>query len=164
MTSMRDAVIEMKAAVAGLRDGVARTERELGTERRALEDAERRGALADDIADAETAEVARRFVARHGERAAVLERRLAVQRDELALAERELAEMTDAFRAAQAGRAPGGVTSAERAWRDLEAAGGTRPETDLDGDFQRLAADRKLHEAAVEAQLAHLKKKLGRTD
>ena len=49
MTSMRDAVIEMKAAVAGLRDGVARTERELGTERRALEDAERRGALADDI-------------------------------------------------------------------------------------------------------------------
>jgi hypothetical protein len=88
----------------------------------------------------------------------VLERKVAVQRDELALAEREVQEMTAQFRSA----AQGGLRSesVEAAWRDLEAAGGVRPADEAD----RVAAelDRRRRTEAVEAQLAYLKKKMGR--
>jgi hypothetical protein len=71
--------------------------------------------------------------------------------------EREVAEMLAEYRAARPG-AP--FESVEAAWRDLEGAGGERPGTGLDDDG-RAEADRKLKEA-VEAQLAFLKKKLGK--
>jgi hypothetical protein len=162
---LRDAVVEAKSAVAQMRDLLAASERDLVTERRQLEDAERRGRLATDIADTETAGVAERFGARHRERVGVLERKIAVQREELQLAERELEEMMVEFRAVQHGRPPRGApTATDRAWRDIEAAGGSRPETDLDGELLKARADQRLHEAAVEAQLAHLKKKLGKNE
>jgi hypothetical protein len=148
---LHDAVIEARAAVSGMRDALARSERELAAERRQLEDAERRGRLAAEIPDAETVAVAERFAARHRERVGVLERKLAVQRDELAMAEREVAEMTDQLREAKQGRVPG---AAPRASAD--------PSLDAESDLMAARAERALHEAAVEAQLAHLKKKLGR--
>jgi hypothetical protein len=158
---LRDAVIEAKAAVNAMRDQLAATERELALEQRQLADAERRGQLAGEIADQETVGIAQRFATRHRERVGVLERKLAVQQDELGLGVRELESMTTELRAAQQGRAPGG-TSADTAWRGIEAAGGTRPELDLDGELLRAQAERKLHEATVDAQLAHLKRKLGK--
>ena len=162
---LRDAVVEAKAAVSQMRDLLGASERDLATERRQLEDAERRGQLAAGIADAETAAVADRFATRHRERVGVLERKIVVQRDELALAERELEDMMREFRGMQNGAPPPGApSSSERAWRDIEAAGGTRPEHDLEGELLKARADRRLHEQAVEAQLAHLKKKLGRND
>ncbi|HEX5818142.1 MAG TPA: hypothetical protein VFY20_04645, partial [Gemmatimonadales bacterium] len=88
-SAIRESLVEMKAAVMGLRDALAASERDLAAERRQLEDAERRGKLAAGIGDTETAEVAHRFVERHRERAAVLERKIAVQQEELALADRE---------------------------------------------------------------------------
>lgn len=166
VSGLRDAVIEAKAAVASMRDQLGVTERELATEERQLADAERRGALAEEIADTETASVAARFAAKHRERAGVLDRKLAVQREELLLASRELDEMMAELRKTQpasgSGRAASSSASAEAAWRDIQAAGGARPDTDLDGELLKAQAERKLHEAAVDAQLAHLKKKLGR--
>ena len=165
ISGLRDAVIEAKAAVASMRDQLSATERELATEQRQLSDAERRGALAQGIGDAETASVAERFAAKHRERAGVLERKLAVQREELALASRELDEMMAELRKTQpraGGAAAGASASAEAAWRDIQSAGGARPDTDLEGELLKAEAERKLHEAAVDAQLAHLKKKLGR--
>jgi hypothetical protein len=161
---LREALIEAKAAVAGMRDGLARAERELAHEREELLTAERRGKLAADIQDAETVQVAERFIARHRERAALLERKVAVQREELALAEREVAEMTAQFQASTGlgGAAQQARSGLDAAWRDLEAAGGIRPESDLDGELDRMAAERKLYDAAVDAQLAHLKRKLGK--
>ena len=165
IAGLRDAVIEAKAAVASMRDQVGVTERELATEQRQLADAERRGGLADEIGDTETSSVAARFTARHRERAAVLERKLAVQQEELALAARELEDMTAELRKTQArggASAAGAASSTETAWRDIQSAGGTRPDLDLEGELLNAEAQRKLHEAAVDAQLAHLKKKLGR--
>ncbi|HEU4830081.1 MAG TPA: hypothetical protein VFT04_12885 [Gemmatimonadales bacterium] len=165
VSGLRDAVIEAKAAVASMRDQLGVTERELATEQRQLADAERRGTLAEGIGDTETASVATRFAGRHRERAGVLERKLAVQREELVLASRELDEMMAELRKTQpaaGGRAASSSASAEAAWRDIQAAGGARPDTDLDGELLKAEAERKLHEAAVDAQLAHLKKKLGR--
>lgn len=165
VSGLRDAVIEAKAAVSSMRDQLGITERELAAEERQLADAERRGSMAEEIGDAETAAVAARFATKHRERAGVLERKLAVQREELVLASRELDEMMAELRRAQpAGGARGASasSSAEAAWRDIQSAGGARPDTDLEGELLKAEAERKLHEAAVDAQLAHLKKKLGR--
>jgi hypothetical protein len=157
--AIRESLVEMRAAVMGLRDALAASERDLAAERRQLEDAARRGRLAEEIGDGETAEVARRFVERHRERAEVLERKVAVQREELALADREMAELSGRLRAAPASAANDSV---QRAWRELEAAGGARPDTDAADAFLSAELDQARRRAAVDEQLAYLKKKLGK--
>lgn len=144
-----------------MRDGITASERELTLERKQLEDAERRGRLAAEIPDQETVDLAARYATRHRERALILERKLVVQREELVLAERDVAEWTAQLRAAKQGLGAAGA-SAGAAWRDIESAGGTRPEADLGGDLLRSNLDRAAHEAAAEEQLAHLKRKLGK--
>ena len=147
----------MRASVAKMRQDLAAAERVLAAERQQREDAERRGKLAAGIGDQETVAVAEKFTARHSERIGVLEGKANAQRAELALAERELEEMTDQLKAARV--APGSVGAA---WRDLEAAGGIRPETDLEDDLLRSQVDRAARERAAEEQLKELKKKLGK--
>lgn len=158
---LHQAVIEAKMAVSQMRDALAATERELALERKQLEDAERRGKLAAGIADQETTALAERFAVKHRERVQVLQRKLAVQQDELAIAEREVGEMTAELRSAKQGLGAADQSSSA-AWRDIESAGGSRPGTDLNDELLRSNLDRAAHEAAAEAQLAHLKKKLGK--
>jgi hypothetical protein len=158
--ALREALLEAKVGVSTMRSALAATERELAGERRQLEDAERRARLAGEIPDPETVAVAERFIARHRERVGVLERKLTVQRDELVLAEREAAEMLNEYRAARPGAA---FDSIDAAWRDLQAAGGNRPDLGLEIDPAESNAQEKLKQA-VDAQLAYLKKKLGRED
>ena len=158
---LQQAVIEAKVSLSQMKDGIVATERELTLERKLLDDAERRGRMATEIADHETAELATRYVTRHRERALILERKLAVQQEELVLAERDVAEWTAQLRAAKQGLSAG-AASAGAAWRDIESAGGTRPETDMNGDLLRSNLDRAAHEAAAEEQLAHLKRKLNK--
>jgi hypothetical protein len=153
---LREAVLEAHLGVAAMRDGVMATERELVVERTQLEAAERRGRLAAAVPDAETVQVAERFAVRHRERIAVLERKLAVQRDELALAGRELAEMTAEAKRATAANPSESIAAA---WRDLESAGGVRPD---EQERTQAESDRARREHAIEAQLAYLKKKMGR--
>jgi hypothetical protein len=159
MAGLREALLEAKVGVSTMRHALAATERELQAEQRQLSDADRRGRLAEEVPDAETVLLAERFAARHRERIAVLERKLIVQRDELALAEREVEEMLAQYRAS--GRSTG-ADSIQAAWRDVQAAGGDRPGIDIDDDRQSAEADAKLKEKAVEAQLAFLKRKLGK--
>ena len=155
---LREALLEARLGLTSMREGLAATERELAAERKHLTDAERRGRLAGAVPDAETVALAERFALRHQERIAVLERKVVVQRDELLLAEREVEELAVQYRAAASGTP--GSASIDAAWRDLESAGATRPSTDDD----RLAAesDQRRKEQAVEAQLAYLKRKLGK--
>ncbi len=148
---LREAVVEAKAAVGAMRDALAASQRELESERKRLADAERRGRLAAELPDPETVAVAERFAVRHRERIAVLERKLTVQADEIAMAEREVTEMTAQLREAQQGRVPDVTPRLEH-----------DPAADGESDLMAARAQRALHEAAVEAQLAHLKKKLGR--
>lgn len=154
---MHAAMVETKVALGNLADALARTERELASERTQLADAERRGRLATEAGDQETVEVAARFVARHTERVAVLERRLAVQHDELALLERDYAELSESYRMARRGippTPPPRVTDADLDLPDVAA------ERELDGMARR--ASREELDAAVQAQLAALKAKLGK--
>lgn len=160
---MREAVIQARAALEGLREGVPTTERELSRERRELEAAERRGRLAEGIQDRETVEVAARFAAKHRERVAVLERKLAAQREELTLAERDVQDMKKRLRETER-TLP--VDEASRrvdsAWRSVEAAGGARPATDVEGEHLRSDLDRRAREARADRQLDDLKKRMGK--
>jgi len=159
---MREAVVDAKVAVEEVRAAVIRTDTELAAERQRLADAERRGRLAGEIQDQETVQVAERFAAKHRERAGVLERKLAAQREELALAERELTEMQGQLKSADLG-APGvggAASSTEQAWRDLQAAGGTRPDVDLQQELLKHDIDRAARERAADEQLDLLKKKI----
>lgn len=156
------ALLELKVAVGVLRDGIITTERQLLAERQQLVDAERRGQLATQIPDQETVRVAEQFAGRHRERVQVLEKKLALQREELALAERDLAQWSTEFRNARQGTEGARSPAQEAAWRDIEAAGGARPETDVEGDLLRSQIDRQRMDEAVQAQLEHLKKKMGK--
>lgn len=161
--ALEQALIDTKVGLDDLRRASIRTEQELVVERAALADAERRGGLAAGIQDAETVRVAEEFVTKHRTRVEVLERKAAVQRDEVMMAEQEASQLMARFRELKQGRtADGRSPSVEAAWRGLEAAGGARPETDLEGDILKAKADRAAMEQAADAQLAHLKKKLGK--
>lgn len=153
---MRDALIEAKVGLTRMNEAISISERELALERKQLEDAERRGRLASAVPDQETVRVAEMFAARHRERIEVLVRKITVQRDELILAQREIEEMAIEVRKASSGETS---SSIHAAWRDLEAAGATRPD---DGERARADADRRRLDEAIEAQLAYLKKKLGK--
>lgn len=141
---LREALIDARTGVGVMRDALAAVEQELSAERKRLEDAERRGRLAAEVPDPETVAVAERFATQHRERVALLERKVAVQRDELAMAQREEATISAEFRAARIG--------ADHTSRPV-----VEPEDNL--EYQ---SDQRAREAAVEAQLAYLKKKLGK--
>ncbi len=107
--------------------------------------------------------MAERFAAKHRERVDVLERKLDAQQSELVLAEREFDEMKAKLLEVERQRpATDAARSVESAWRDLEAAGGARPETDLEDQLLRSQLDRSAREARAEEQLRELKKKMGK--
>ncbi len=77
------------------------------------------------------------------------------------MAHRDLDELRTRFKAASMGLDDdGNLASVNRAWRDLEAAGGQRPETDLKGELLQADLDRQAKETAVDEQLAYLKRKM----
>ena len=156
VSGMRDAVIEAHATVTGLREGLERTEKEMVVEQRNFQDAERRGRLAAEIDDQETVDIAEQFVAKHKERVEVLERKLDAQRGEIGLMDRELTEMKAQMKKVA------GSSSVDSAWREIESAGGARPETDVKDELLKGQFDKAAREAAADAQLEALKKRMGR--
>jgi hypothetical protein len=153
--AMRDALIEAKVGLTRMVEAIEITEREIAVERKHLDDAERRARLAATVSDQETVTVAERFAGRHRDRILILERKLVVQRDELVMAQREIDEMAAEMR--KSGR--DSSESVRMAWRDLEAAGAARPDDDAQANVE---AEKRRLEQAIEAQLAYLKKKLGK--
>ncbi|MEE8250795.1 MAG: hypothetical protein V3R24_03560 [Gemmatimonadales bacterium] len=153
---MREAVIEAKTSISKMRDGVAATRKRLDAERTSLDDAERRGGMATEIGDQETATVAAEFAGKHREKVAVLERKLAAQEAELALGEREVAEMTANLKSADKGAAIGESSSTPLNQREETA--------DRSAQFDELATklDNESREALAEEQLQELKKKMGK--
>lgn len=149
---LREALIEFKVGIGQLREGLVRSERELDGARREAADYARRGQLASEIDDQETVRIAAEFTAKARERVDLLERKVIVQRDELAMAERDYAATKQRLQSASRG-AP------------LDAAPPGEAATDPGrmSSVDQLMIDQRAREAAVEAQLAHLKKKLGET-
>lgn len=158
---MREAVIEARTSIELMREGVMKTEARLAAERQKLADAERRGRLAAGIQDTETAEVAERFAAKHGERVKVLQDKLEAQQAELMLAEREYEEMKSQL-VEQERKRPETQASrrVEAAWRDLEAAGISRSGADEETRRLKREMERAAREAKADQQLDELKKKM----
>lgn len=157
--ALRGALVEAKVAVKAMHDALAASAADLAQERRQAEDAERRGGLASGIGDQETMALAERYAARHRERVALLERKMVVQQEELRLAERELGEISAALRAAPSEAAS---DSLRDAWRELEQAGQGRPGVDPNDSLLQAELDQARRRAAVDEQLAYLKKKMGK--
>lgn len=160
LAMMRQALVEAKVGVSQVRAAIDATRAQLAHEQKELETAERRGRMAAEIRDGETARIAERYATRHRERVAVLERKLEAQGSELALAEQELEEMTEQFHAMAAG---GGA-------RGMGVPGGASSATpdplaeSLDADLAglRRAAEQTAREADAERRLEELKRRMGR--
>jgi hypothetical protein len=146
---LRAALIDFKVGISQVRDALARSERELDTARREAADYARRRELAGAIDDQETVRIAEEYTTRTRERVDLLERKVIVQRDELAMAEREYEVTKQRFQAASRGLPLDAPPAAGNA--------GVEGPSSLD----QTVMERRAREAAVEAQLEHLKKKLG---
>lgn len=151
---LREALLEFKIGIGQLREALERGERELAAAREEASSYERRGRLAAEIGDGETATIAQEFTARAAERVDLLERKVIVQRDELAMAEREYEVTKQRFQAASRGI-------------PLDSPASSGPADSLGGapssgpsPYEEILLDQRAKEAAVEAQLALLKKKL----
>lgn len=147
---LREALVEFKIGIGQLTEALARSERELEGARKEAADYARRGDLALGIDDQETARIASEFTAKARERVDLLERKVIVQRDELAMATRDYEALKQQYQSAARG-APLGAVPASDAAADPDRMSST----------DQLMIDQRAREAAVEAQLAHLKKKLG---
>lgn len=147
---LREALIEFKIGIGQVRETLERAERELEVARRDAADYARRGQLAVEIDDKETVRVAEEYAGKARERVDLLERKVIVLRDELQMGERDYEATKLRFQAAARG-AP------------LDAPPPADPLADPDGmsSTDKLMMDQRAREAAVDAQLEHLKKKLG---
>ena len=151
LSGLNAALVDFKVAAKESRESLAAAERELTLETQQLSNAERRGRLAQEIGDSETARIAGEYAARHRERAGILERKIAVIRDEIAYVEREYQALATQYQAARQGLGMSG--------------GSLAPEpvvSDREFEMLKAKADREATEAAVQAQLQHLKKKLNK--
>lgn len=145
--ALRDALVAYRVAIAQLREAASQSEHELELARKSVADYQRRGQLAAEIEDSETARIATEFATRVAERVELLERKVIVQRDELAMAEREYDATKQRFQLASRGIA-----------FNEEPTPAPAPDS---SPMDQAMSDQRAREAAVEAQLAHLKKKLG---
>ena len=163
---MKDSLVHARLAVDDLREAVAKTRWRLDAERSELETIRRRKGLAQGIGDQETVKIAERYETQHAEKLALITRKLEAEEGELALLEREVEEMKTQFKAASAGvgsglhaETPGaGSTSAP-------GAGDVDPdphvlERELDSIAR--AQRRSATEAAADARLAELKRRMGK--
>ncbi len=143
---LREALVGFKVGIGELREALARSERELEAARRDMADYERRGRLALEINDAETSRIAEEYTTKARERVDLLERKVLVQRDEVTMAEREYDATMARYQAASRG-----IPFQEESAADPLAEGPP--------PMNEALLDHRAKEAAVEAQLALLKKK-----
>ena len=154
--AMKESIVRARMALDDLRSALASTRQRLATEETELATVERRKALAEQAADAETVGIAERYARQLRERVEVLRRKADVQADELALAEREVGEMTQQLKLAASG---GGAAPP----RTATVADELEPDAALSRDFDSLAraSARAAAEPDADARLAELKRRMG---
>jgi phage shock protein A len=102
--AMRREMVDARAALPLYEEHQRAAEAELVREQRALDDAVRRGGLAQKIDDAETVRVAADFAERHRKRVAVLEEKVRAARAERELRAQEVDDMMRRYKEADANR------------------------------------------------------------
>lgn len=151
LSAMRREMVDARATLPLLQENAAAAERELARERSALDDAVRRGGLAQKINDAETVRVACEFADRHRRRIAVLEETGRAARAEHELRGLEVQDMMRRYKEADLNRfALLNEMRRAQAGQRLRQAGAA-----ADDDFAR-ATDRIESEAAYSDALEEL--------
>jgi len=155
---MRDTLILAKASLNDLRDGLAKTRRQLEIEERELATVRRRKDLANGINDRETVEIATRFEETHAKRVEIVRQKLSAQEAELAMAEREVETMSAELKAAAAGTGAGAPSapSIDPGVDPDSADADLREEI----DSLRRSRDRSAREADAERRLEELKRRM----
>ncbi|MDT8435423.1 MAG: hypothetical protein RRA92_01585 [Gemmatimonadota bacterium] len=145
LAGMREELIEAKAALPELEGHIADLRRRREGELREAEACVRRAGQAERIGDDETAEVARRFEAKHRARADLCEEKIRTAESELALQRRSVAEMTGQLKEALASR-QALAARFRQAGRTAGLRGGGRSPTD---EFDRIV--REIEDAGLAA-------------
>ena len=159
IAEMKRALVHAKLAAQDLGTGVESTRNRLSTEREQLATMQRRKVLAEGIHDAETAALAAKYEQQSAERVAILERKLEAQQAEADLAERDIAEMITQLKNASAGVGSGSAAVPHATDEDFGLPNDAALDSELDG-LSRARA-RSAADAAADAKLAELKRKLG---
>ncbi|HEX6038726.1 hypothetical protein [Longimicrobium sp.] len=102
--AMRREMVDARASIPVYEEAVRAAEAELARERRALDDAVRRGGLAEKINDAETVRIASEFADRHRKRVAVLEDKVRAAKAEHELRAVEVQDMMRRYKEADGNR------------------------------------------------------------
>lgn len=174
LSAMRRETVEARASLPGYEDAARRADAELARERTALDDAVRRGALAERIGDAETSRIAAEFAERHRRRVEVLEEKARAAQAELRLRQEESAEMLRRYKEADLNRFAlvAEVRARAASARIHGAMGAPPPPRDGAPGFDESAAYRDALDELdgrppppppvdVEARLAELKRRMG---
>jgi phage shock protein A len=104
LSAMRREMVDARATLPLLEEAHRSAAAELARERASIEDADRRGVLAERIGDAETVRVATEFAEKHRRRAAVLEEKVRASRAEHELRTEEVQDMMRRYKEADANR------------------------------------------------------------
>lgn len=184
--AMRREMVDTRAALPLYEQHQRAAEAELAREQRALDDAVRRGGLAQKIDDAETVRVAAEFAERHRKRVAVLEEKVRAARAERELRVQEADDMMRRYKEADANRFV--LLNEVRRARSQQRMGGIaegEPFSDFDRAAEKMESEIAYGEALdelngldstppppppsqasihddVEARLQELKRRMGR--
>jgi phage shock protein A len=134
LAGMRDEVADAKVRIRELEDQIARSQAEVEKEKSQAATAFRRGKMAGEIGDAETAELAAQYVLKHEERQRVLEQKVTALQEELTYRRKEVEEMLEKVKEAQTKRDSLAATLGRSDARDSISAA-----DDLFGELDRMA-------------------------
>lgn len=151
LAGMREELIEAKAALPRLEQGIERLRRSQAEERRRAEDCVRRAGQAKEIGDAETLRLAVEYGERHRERARVYGEKIEAAEAELAMQRRTVSEMTEQLKSAMTHRDVLKIrtrrsrsTEALRGGGDSAASRFDRMAEDIEDEAARAEAAREL--------------------
>jgi len=156
---MRETLVQAKAGLNDLRDGLDKVRQRLKVEERELETVRRRKGLAEGIGDRQTVDLAAKYEQMHAERVEILRQKVAAQEAELVVAERDVAEMSAELKAVLAG------TDARAAGPVIDSPEAEEPDAaDLRDEIDSLgrARERADREADAARRLDELKRRMGK--
>jgi phage shock protein A len=149
LVGMRNEVAEAQASVRELEGQVSKAQQAMELERGEVSTARRRGKMAADIGDEETARIADEYASRHEERLRLLDQKSTALQAELAFQRKEVDGMMEKLKEAKAKRDALGATTGRTGARES-----IRAADDLFGEIDRMAekiaGDEALGDAAAE--------------
>jgi hypothetical protein len=156
---MRETLVQAKAGLNDLRDGLEKARQRLKVEALELETVRRRKGLAEGIGDRQTVDIATKYEQMHAERVEILRQKVTAEEAELVLAERDVSEMSAELKAVLAGTDPRATGPA------IDSPDVAEPDgSDLRDEINSLgrARERTEREADAARRLDELKRRMGK--